>query len=223
MSANMPLKNDAAAQIDTIDQVVLVPQSNLEVNVTSSDTGMAGLLGSLIFAGIDAIRRSSAQEEAAPIIAELQDYDFRQVMLGAMTSEVSSQAVSSYKIDTKLETVDSDSNRQILFTKSKANAVMFNTVSYQVISGNLVITSRIEMYPKSEALGKYRDNPQSSNALSEGNLIYKGFFTYKMQGVTKENIESGLTNGAQDIARQIINDITHPESQDGQSRLALAK
>lgn len=204
------LKKDVANKIDEIEHVVLIPQNNLDVSVIATNPGNTGFIGALIAGLIDSSRQSSAKEEAAPIIDELEDFDFRKVMLDAFSEELDETAFMQNKIHLRLESIGSESNKNIIIGKSDKSAVLFSNIDYKLQSGNLVISSITEMYPKSSKLKKFRSKPVDDNLIHDGNLIYKKIFFFKKQGVNKENIESSLREGADSIVAQTINDLSYP-------------
>jgi hypothetical protein len=86
------LKPSATEKITSVDQVLIVPQNNLDVTINPGNGAGGAIFGVLIVAVIDESRRASAKEEGEPIIDELRGYDFRAVMLEAMNSEAKSSS-----------------------------------------------------------------------------------------------------------------------------------
>jgi len=214
VAAPQSLRQVASERIETVDQVLIIAQSNLDITVTQTNPGASGLIGALLVGAYDEYRRSAARQEAEPIIAALQDVDFRIIMLRAMNTAVTAERRLRYPINTTLESIDSDSTRRVHFSDSSASAVLFTVVSYRLESGNLKISATLEAYPKIAALMPFRQDPDAAQdpgqALTEGNTIYHQRFEFEKQGITGANIEASLTDGTRSIARQIVLDISHP-------------
>ena len=207
---SLSLKKEATKKIYSIDQVLIIPQNNLDITITPGNPGSSGIIGALLVATIDSVRRSSAEKEALPIINELHEYDFRSVMLDAMHSEIKKQNALNSQIHVTLETVDSASNRWAVFDRSNASSVLFTQVQYRLNSGNLIVEAKAEMYPKAETLYSYREKPNNTSKLDKGNMIYRKNFKYEQQRVLASDIRSSLSEAANSIARQIITDLAHP-------------
>ena len=204
------LTKQTQENIGSADSVLFIPQNNLDVTVPASNPGNSGLIGALIVAGIDSARRSNAEKEASPIIQQLQDYDFRTVMLNTLSAEIPKIATIKFNTPSRLETIYSESQRRISFDQSSASVILFATVGYRLESGNLIISSNVEMYPKSESLLKFRNKPSDSNPIDNGNVIYRKTFSFTKQAITADNIKDSLTEGASSIAKQIVADLNHP-------------
>lgn len=211
-TAPQSLRQAASEQIETVDQVLIIPQSNLDITVTQTNPGAAGLIGALLVAALDEYRRSAAEEQAAPIIAALQDYDFRATMLRAMANAAADDQQLRYPISTWLENTDSDSTLRIHFGDSVASAVLFTAVRYRLESGNLIINANLLGYPKIDALMRYRKEPDPAQPLAEGNTIYRQTFEFTKQAINAHNIKDSLAEGARSIAHQIVADLSHPVS-----------
>ena len=210
--ANKPisLNQEASKKIRVLDQHILIPQNNLNVVIESSNPGNSGLLGALIFMAVDATRRENALERAEPFIEALRKYDFRVAMLNAMQSKIKENPLPHYKINVAMETVNSKSNKSAIFNQSNASAIMFIHTYYALHNTNLVVQAVAEIYPKSEHLYAYRKKPNNKKKLDKGNLIYKNSFTHTQQAVTVSEIESSLTEAANSIAAQVIQDLANP-------------
>lgn len=204
-----PMSKKVQEKIQVLDTSLIIKQSNLDITVSSSDTGQGGIIGSLILAGVDAVRRSNAEDEAAPIITALQNYDFRKVMYKATNNALGK--LNKFKVNRPitLDKVGSETVAKITLNDSKASAVMFCNVYYQLQSGNLMITLDAEMYPKSEALKALRKDANNKDVLASGNRIYKNQFVFVKQGITADNIKDGLNEAAISLADQIVQDLNH--------------
>ncbi|AOJ85320.1 hypothetical protein WS87_00870 (plasmid) [Burkholderia sp. MSMB0856] len=109
-----------------------------------------------------------------------------------------------------VDAVDSDSQRRIVFDNSSASAILFVDVGYQLQSGNLYISARATMYPKSENLLQFRKKPDETNPLAAGNAIYRKTFNFSKFNVAEVDIKGDLTEGANSIASQLAADLNHP-------------
>jgi hypothetical protein len=209
-AAPQSLRQVASDNIETVDQILLITQSNLDITITQTNPGASGLIGALLVSAYDEYRLSNVKREATPIITALQDFDFRVIMLRAMAAAVGNSQRLAYPINTQLETIDSDSTRRVRYSDSSASVVLFTAVRYRLESGNLLISANLEAYPKIDALRRFRKDPNEENPLAAGNTIYRQTFDFKREGITPQNIQSSLIEGASSIATQIIADLEHP-------------
>jgi len=204
------LTRQAQESIRSTEHILIVPQSNLIVDVPATNGGGGGVLGVLIAAGIDSVRRSNAEKAASPIIHQLQSYDFRAVMLKALSTELAKSDKVNTKQPIRLETIDSESQQRIWFDQSNADTVIFNNVTYRLESGNLIITANVRMFPKANNLLKLRIKPDAANPFDAGNAIYFKVFSFTKQGITASNVKESLSDGAISVAKQIVADLSHP-------------
>lgn len=203
------MTKQAQASIEQVEGVLTMPQSTLAVTVPATNPGNTGLLGALIAAGVDSARQSSAEKTAAPILETLRGYDFNAVMLAEVTETLGKTENLKFAMPLRVDTVDSDSAKRIAFDKSKASAVLFCRVYYRLESGNLIVTSNLEMFPKDNALKQFRSKPQDSNPIDEGNAIYRKTFTFTKQAITSTNVKSGLAEAAKSLSKQMAEDLNH--------------
>lgn len=204
------LTKQAQESIRSTEHILIVPQSNLLVDVPATNAYSGGALGVLIAAGIDSVRRSHAEKEAAPIIQQLQSYDFRAVMLDALSSEIEKSDKVNTKQPIRLETIESESQQRITFDQSNADAVLFTKAAYRLVSGNLIITADVKIFPKTNNLLKLRIKPDAASPLNGGNAIYFKVFSFTKQGITASNVKESLSDGAVSVAKQIVADLSHP-------------
>ncbi|HEV3422555.1 MAG TPA: hypothetical protein VG105_02005 [Paraburkholderia sp.] len=197
-------------ELGNVAGTLVIPQSGLLVTIAPTNAGGAGLLGALIVAGIDAARRSAAEKNAAPILEQLHDYDFRTVMKQASNDAVGTVQQVKFSAPLDVDTVGSSTQRRIVYDNSSASAVLFIDVGYQLQSGNLYISANAVMYPKSSALQQFRKKPNESDPLDAGNAIYRKTFNYGKLNVAADDIKSDLTEGANSIASQLAADLNHP-------------
>jgi len=206
----IPLTKNVQRHMDSAENILFIPQNNLDITVTPTNPGGGGLIGALVCVAIDSSRRSSAKKESAPIIQQLQNYNFRTVMLKALSHEIPKVSTIKFELPIRLETVDSNSQQRISFDKSKASVVVFTRVNYRLESGNLIVNASVKMYPKTKKLSEFRKRPNDSNPISPGNSIYRKFFTFTKQAITAKNIRGSLFEGASSLAKQIVADLNHP-------------
>ncbi|WP_146144285.1 hypothetical protein [Paraburkholderia sp. BL25I1N1] len=197
-------------ELASVTGTLFIPQSSLLITVTPTNAGATGLLGALVAAGIDAARRSSAEKDAAPIIEQLRDYDFRTVMKQASNDALGTVTDVKFRAPLDVDTVASSTQKRIIYDKSSASAILFVDVGYQMQSGNLYISANAVMYPKSNELLQFRKKPNESDPLDAGNAIYRKTFNFGKQNVSATDIKSGLTEGANSIATQLAADLNHP-------------
>lgn len=206
------LTKQAQQNIEKADHVLVIPQNNLDITVQATNPGNSGLLGALIAAVIDSSRQSSAEESATPIIKVLEDYDFRSVMQKSVSVKSKYNRNLRFSHPIHINKINSESQRRISFDNSSASAVLFSTINYRLQDRNLTITATSEMYPKSTKLLPFRYQPDSDSEdpLDAGNIIYRKSFTFTKQAITPYNIKASLTEGANSISKQILDDLNHP-------------
>ena len=105
--------------------------------------------------------------------------------------------------------IAADSAKRIAFDQSTASAIFFCNVGYRLESGNLIVTVNAEMYPKAEALKKYRNMPEEENPINRGNAIYRKAFAFSQQAVTPETIKANLSEAATKLASLLAADLNH--------------
>jgi hypothetical protein len=202
------LTKQVQAKLGPVEEILIVPQNNLNIVIQRTNLAAGGLIGALIGAAIDSSRQSTAEKEAEPIIEALKDYDFRKVMLEASADAM--KKIDKVKLDAvRLEKVPSDSAIRIAFDQSSASAVLFCNVGYALSSGNIVVNAIAEIYPKNTDLKQFRNKPDETNPLGSGNFIYRKIFSFSKQAVDKDNIKASLSEAAASIAGQIAADVNH--------------
>jgi len=195
--------------LTSVDTVVYIPQSNLNVDVAASNAGNTGLIGALIMSAIDDNRRAAAKKASVTLIDAVADFDFRGRMTRQLDAEFS--RVQSVRLQTPiaLETTDSESMRRMAYDRSGATAVLLTNVLYSLQDGKLIIVATAAMYPKAQELMGFRSAPDNSNPLDKGNVIYRKSFSYSKEAITRENIQAGLNEGLSNVAWQLASDINH--------------
>jgi len=206
----MSLTTQEQHNLGPVSGTMFIPQNSLLVTVTPTNAGASGLLGALLVAGIDAARRSAAESDAAPILTQLHDYDFRTVMKTASNEAVGKIQEVKFAAPLDVDTINSSTQKRILFDKSSASAVLFIDVGYRLQSGNLYISANAVMFPKSDKLLAFRKKPNDSEPLDNGNAIYRKTFDYSLMNVGAADIKGDLTEGANSIASQLAADLNHP-------------
>ena len=205
------LKPQARAELRSVDALLLIPKGSLDVTVTTTHLG-GGLIEALVAVYIDTKRQQSAEVAASPILKELEGYDFRAVMRDAWANEFAKVGNAEFRAPTLVdripaEAADLPARKREELERSNADAVLFALVDYSLLSGTLVITADVEIFPKSPALKKYRVSPTDADALNQGNVVYRNSFAFKKEFVSPTSIRRGLDEGALDIARRVAAEI----------------
>lgn len=206
-SPYMSMSKQAYVQVDAMDVVVSVPQTNVDVAVSSSFAG-PGLVGALVGIGIDSIRRANARKDAAPVLETLESYNFRDTVTDAFNN-VMGQG-TTFNVPVALETEVATTAKRVNYSQSQADAIMYADVYYRIESQNLIITAEVEVYPKKAALRAFSKKANAAKPMDDDNVIYKQQFTYTKEAITADTIIAGLDEGARDIAYQIHRDVTTP-------------
>lgn len=209
VAPQVPMSKQVQSNLNQVEGILVIPQSNLNITVQATNPGNTGAIGSLIASAIDAMRRSSAVKEAAPITQPLQDYDFRAVMLNATNEAIGKIDQIKVNLPLRLDIVGSESSNRINFDNSTASAVLFCNVRYHMEEKNLFVTADAEIYPKLEVLKQFRNKPMETNPLDSGNVIYRKTFTFTKQAITPAIIKDALTEAANSIAAQLAADLNH--------------
>lgn len=204
-----PMSKNVQTELSSIDTTLIIRQSNLDVTVPQTNGSQGGLIGVLVAAVIDSARRSSAENEAAPIVERIQDYNFRQVMQDEASSTLGGLENVRANLPVNLDTVGSALTFRIAYDKSTANAFLLCNIGYVLNSGNLIVTLHASMYPKADTLKKYRTAPDESNPLADGNAIYNNKFSFVKEGITANNIQASLNEAAKNLAKQLATDIDY--------------
>lgn len=203
------LSRQAIEKIDSVDGILVIPQSNLAVNVPPTNMGNTGLIGALIGAAIDSSRQSQAERTAQPIIENLRSYSFRDVMLDASNEAFSKISNVKFSMPLSIDVVASDSARRIAFDRSNKSAVLFGNVNYELKLGNLHVYASVDMFPKANPLKAFRKQPDESEPLEKGNAIYRKSFSFVKHGVSARTVKYDLSEAARSLAKQIADDIGH--------------
>jgi hypothetical protein len=204
------LKEGVLQELQAVDAVLLVPKEHTDVSVTATNIG-GGLLDQLLAAYIDKKRQESAATAATPIVSELQAYDFRGALRSAWVREFEALSPARFRVPPGIDATpagtDAGAARRPWFERSDAGAVLFADIDHTLQSGALLITARVEIYPKAAALMKYRPRPADAQPLDDGNAIYRNTFQFKREFVTATNVRRALDEGVADIAHRIAVDL----------------
>lgn len=205
----LSLSPELQKTLGSVQAVVYVPQSNLDIDVTPGNPGATGLLGALLVAAIDERRRTTARGASLGLTDAARDFNFRTRMGIQLTAEFA--RVKSVRLVTPItvENTDSESQRRIAYDLSTSSAVLMSNVKYKLISGKIVLIATNVMYPKAANLATFRSKPNGANPLDVGNAVYRKTFMYVKEGVNADNIKAGLNEGIANIAWQIAADINH--------------
>ncbi len=204
----IPVTQEISQKISSIDHFAYVMQDELAITVSQTNPGNTGALGAIIAGVIDAGRQNSAEKKSKPIFDAIGDFDFRQTLLTNLNNTTSQ---SGYQVNNSLENLSDKEKKSGVLSRSTASAVMFSDVQYALESGgNFTISANVELYPNNAGLNALVKKPNSADPVSKGNRLYQNTFTFKRQAVYAENILDTLNEGAQNIAQQIMQDISAP-------------
>jgi hypothetical protein len=205
----LSLPSKSIVELKRLDAVMLIPQSNLNIDVQAGNAGNTGILGAIIVYAIDDARRAKASQAQASLTNMVKDFDFRSKMMVQQTAEFNRIKTNSLIAPIQFSEVDSDSQRKILYDSSKASAILFSSVIYKWIDGSLVATSDNIIYPKTAALNSLRDKPNNASILDIGNAIYRKKFNFKKESITTQNITAALNEAVTNLAWQLASDLNH--------------
>jgi hypothetical protein len=215
VAPHVPLTREAGTSIESAESVLVIPQGALGVSVHQTSLGN-GLIPGLIAAYVNAERQDSATVAADPILNKLADYDFRAAVQYAWTAEAAKLTRFKIRTPIRVETYEpglpeAQTQKRADFERSDASAVMFANIEYTLRSGTLIVTAKVEIFPKAASLLKFRHSPNAADPLDEGNVIYRKTLIYEKEFVTLNNVRRRLDDGAIGIARQIAADLDHPQ------------
>ena len=219
-------------QIRSTDIVLFISQDELKILETGG-SGLDCIKGNTHLA-LDAIcltvfavgtaMHYKAKSKITSINKSLQNYDFRTAILNTLSIEI--PKIANIKPNIPIQLEKDILQKQVIFTQSKADSVLFMDISYHLgILEKLVITANLEMYSKSKDLLKQvkekmdNTNPVNSllksvnleNPITNNNKIYKNIFTFTSeQSITQDNVKDYLNEGINSIAKMIVSDINNP-------------
>jgi hypothetical protein len=205
----VPITKLAQSNMERVEGVLVIPQSNLDVSVQATNPGNTGLIGALIASAIDSARQSSAEKDAAQILEPIRNYDFRAVMLSASNDALGKIDAVKFALPLRVEVVASDSATRIAFDQSAASAILFCNIRYRLESGNMIVTANAEIYPKAHALKQFRNKANETNPVDAGNVIYRRNFTFTKEAITAATVKEALDEATKNIADQLAADINH--------------
>lgn len=233
-------------KIKSTDVILFVYQDELEILETGSGCSGGGngviAIACLTALVVGTAIHYKAKSKLISINESLQNYDFRTVMLNALSAEfpklVNIKLNSPIRFEKKipikqtainlrkLERLKKDtSQKQMLFTQSKTDSVLFMDISYHLgMLEKLVITANLEMYSKSQNLLKQaKEKMNNANPINswlksvnmksptDNDKIYKKTFTFNSaESITPDNAKDTLNEGANNIAKMIVADINNP-------------
>lgn len=174
------LKPEARAEIDAVDSVLIVPRKP----------------------GADAGR-------ADPILDALRDYDLRAALRDAWRAEAGRSSEIRFVPKLRVESFSPGdpagaAQMRTLFDNARGSAVMFANIDYRLRDSALVVSARVEIYPRAPALLRFRHAPDGSEPLDEGSVIYRQRFEERLTPVTPATARGRLDDAVHGIVRQII-------------------
>lgn len=177
--------------LGTVDAVLLMPTQ--VPGVTAQRSGYSGggsLLGVFVAAAVDGYRSEKARSDAAPIVAALQGFDVQAELLKELTEKL--QAVPDMKVIVRPTIIPSgnSADAERAYAESTAASVLLMTVGYEIRSGDLWLSLRMALYPKSEALKQFRPRPNNGQPLDKGNALLHITPVIKTDAVTAANIRA---------------------------------
>lgn len=215
VTPQVPLTRDAGASLESAESVLVIPKGTLDVSVNQTYLGN-GLIPALLAAYVDSKRQESVTVASNPTLQKLADYDFRAAVLQAWSTEAAKLSRFKIRAPIRLETYEPDSpaaqaRKRADFEQSDAPAVMFADIDYTLRAGTLIVTAKVEIFPKASSLLKFRHSPNAADPLDEGNVIYRKTLTHEKEFVTPKNIRRSLDEGAIGIARKMAIDLEHTQ------------
>lgn len=189
------------------DTTLFIIQNNLRIIVPQTDPGNTGLVGALVASGIDAAREEAAAKAAAPLFKALEGHDFKTTMRDALVAELQSITTISASPDISIQTISTDSQKELSYRDSQAESVLFVEVWYNLQGTTLSINALVDFFGKSERLRALQRDEEAKPPLGTGSRIYYNSFGFSYQGINADNIVIALEEGAKNIAKQISVDI----------------
>jgi len=213
VAPQIQLTRDAGASLESAESVLVIPRSTLGVSVNQTYLG-DGLIPALLAVYIDSRRQESAALTANPSLQKLADYDFRAAVHQAWTAEAAKLSRLKIRAPIRVEAYEPESpaaqaRKRADLERSDAPAVMFANIDYTLRAGTLIITAKVEIFPKAASLLKFRHSPNAADPLDDGNVIYRRILVYEKEMITPNNIRQSLNDGALGIARKMAADLNH--------------
>lgn len=214
IAPQVPLTRDAGASLESAESILVIPKGTLNVSVNQTYLG-DGLIPALLAVYIDSRRQESAALAATPALQTLADYDFRAAVQRAWAAEAAKLTPFRIREAIRLETYEPESpvaqaRKRADFEQSDAPAVMFANIDYSLRAGTLVVTAKVEIFPKAASLLRFRHSPNAADPLDEGNVIYRRILVHETEFITPNNVRRKLDEGAVGIARKMAADLNHP-------------
>lgn len=180
------LKPEARAEIDALDSVLIVPRQRLGPGATPAPAGSAD-----------------------PVVDALRDYDLRAALRDAWRAESVRSSEIRFVPKFRVESLSpgdpaAPTQLRTLFDTARGSAVMFTNLDYRLHDRALVVSARVEIYPRAPALLRFRHAPDGSEPLDEGSVIYRQRFEERLTPVTPATARGRLDDAVHGIVRQII-------------------
>lgn len=178
------LKPEARAEIDAVDSVLIAPSRGADAS-------------------------SSGGRSSDPILETLHDYDLRATLREAWRAEAIRSSEIRFVPKLRVERFSPDdpagpAQMRTLFDNARGSAVMFASIDWRLRDSTLVVSAKVEIYPRAPALLRFRHAPEGSEPLDEGSVIYRQRFEERQAPVTPATARGQLDAAVQGVVRQII-------------------
>lgn len=216
------LTKQELASIGTVDLVLHVPQSDLYVSRPSEPkpdssrqrSSNLPIEASLAVGVLDAVaaglQADRFEKQARSITDALGGFDFRSEMLKATKEKL--ERVDKFQVkvrpDVVTETYVSGISR-VPFDQSTADALLYIGVSYVLSSSGLTFHSSAMLFPKTDALKRFRPKPNDANPVDRGNAIYSKRFKVQVPSSAIGNVRATFIEAANSLAAQMAADLSH--------------
>jgi hypothetical protein len=175
--------------------------------VVSSGSGGGGAAGALIYGAIDGASKARAETEVAPLLAALQNFDYRTEFLTAATSKLSTLPDLRIVIRPMVNVVAGSETSRKLYEQSPDPSVLFIGSGYSFSSGTLVVSVTAAIFPKSPELKKFRPRPNDSNPVDPGNAIYFNRLHALRHSPTPSDVRANLTDAINEVTAALAADL----------------
>jgi hypothetical protein len=200
------IKPELQRRIASVQVVALAPQSNLNIDVAPSNM-TTGLIGALVVAALDAKRRGDAEKASVGLQDAVSKLDVRKQFQQTLDADLPLIQSLKIRVPVRLEVTDTEIQREALFRQSTDSAIMFVPLSYQLISGRLIVSSNIQMFPKDPALLSLRPKPNANYVLDAGNAMHSRNYFFSKEAPTPASIQADIVEGINNIVAQFRADL----------------
>lgn len=201
------LSTPERAALGTVDGIVSIPQTKPELVVVSSGSGAGGAAGALVYGAIDGASKARAESRAAPLLAALQNFDYRAEFLAAATSKLGALPDVRIVIRPTVNVVAGSETSRKLYEQSADPSVLFIGSQYSFSSGSLVVSVTAAIFPKSPELKRFRPRPNDSNPVDPGNAIYFNRLHALRHSPTASSIRADLVDAINEVTAALAADL----------------